>query len=125
MQRGIRGAIQVEVNESATIISAAEILMRKLIDANDVNAHSVSAVFFTVTPDLNAAFPAAVRSRIGWDLVPFLCGQEIPVEGSLERILRVLVLCETEREQDEIQHQYLGAAAVLRPDITQSSKGAK
>jgi len=122
MQRGIRGAIQVEVNEAATIISAAEVLMRKLIDANNVNADSVTAVFFTVTPDLNAAFPAAVRSRIGWEQVPFLCGQEIPVKGSLERILRVLVLYETERRQDEIQHQYLGAASTLRPDLTKVRK---
>jgi len=125
MLRGIRGAIQIETNETATIISAAEILMRKLIEANGVTAQSVSAVFFTVTPDLNAAFPAAVRSRIGWDLVPFLCGQEIPVERSLQRILRVLVLCETERDQEQIEHQYLGAAAALRPDLTQSHKGAK
>jgi chorismate mutase len=122
MLRGIRGAIQIEVNDAETIISAAELLMQRLIAANAVTAPSVSAVFFTVTPDLNAAFPAAVRSRIGWDLVPFLCGLEIPVEHAMERILRVLVLCETDRNQEEIVHPYLGAAAALRPDLTQRSR---
>jgi chorismate mutase len=74
-------------------------------------------VFFTVTGDLNAAFPAEVRSRIGWSWVPFLCAQEIPVPGSLERVLRVLVLFESELRLEEVQHQYLGAAEILRPDL--------
>jgi len=117
MLRGIRGAIAVKRNDSESIISSAETLMRAIIESNGIHREEVSAVFFTVTPDLDAAFPAAVRSRIGWDLVPFLCGQEIPVEGALPGILRVLVLWETALGQEEIHHRYLGAAAALRPDL--------
>ncbi|MGH9856941.1 MAG: chorismate mutase [Acidobacteriota bacterium] len=117
MIRGIRGAIQVSENERLAIVSAADALMTALIAANQIMRPNVSAVFFTVTPDLDAAFPAAVRANLGWEQVSFLCGQEIPVEGGLERVLRVLILVETELAQEQIQHKYLGGAASLRPDL--------
>lgn len=118
MQRGVRGAIQVEANDRGAILAAAERLMQAVIEGNRLQSERVAAVFFTVTADLNAVFPAEIRSRIGWSAVPFLCAQEIPVPGSMSRILRVLVLFETEMRQDEISHQYLGAAQALRPDLT-------
>jgi chorismate mutase len=121
MLRGMRGAIQVERNEPEDILNAAAILMKRLIDANQIHADKVAAVFFTVTPDLNAAFPAAVRKELGWNSVPFLCSQEIPVPEALRQVLRVLVLCETSLKADEISHQYLGAASKLRPDLRDES----
>ena len=120
MLRGVRGAIQVATNNSSAILEAAEELMTAIVEFNRIDQQKVSAVFFTVTPELNAAFPAAVRTRIGWDLVPFLCGQEIPVTGAPERILRVLIFFETDLAQSDIQHQYLGGAASLRPDLKRS-----
>ena len=117
MIRGVRGAIQVPQNEKGSIIASAEELMHALIESNQIRKENVSAVFFTVTPELNAAFPAAVRSSLGWGMVPFLCGLEIPVSGALERVLRVLILFETDRDQDAIRHQYLGGAKSLRPDL--------
>lgn len=121
MLRGVRGAIQVEDNTGEDILTASIVLMQRLIEANNVQAKNVSAVFFTVTSDLNAAFPAEVRKHLGWNSVPFLCSQEIPVPGSMQKILRVLVLFETSLEQDEIRHQYIGAAASLRPDLESAS----
>jgi chorismate mutase len=117
--RGVRGAIQAEANTRECILQAAEQLMAAVIAANAIRADFVSAVFFTVTNDLNAAFPAEVRTAVGWERVPFLCSQEIPVPGSLPRVVRVLVLVETERSQEVIKHQYLGGAALLRPDLTE------
>ncbi len=117
MTRGVRGAIQAQANTRESILEGARQLMTQIISANAVEAGKVAAVFFTVTPDLDAAFPAEVRKSIGWHTVPFLCSQEIPVPGSLSRVLRVLVLLETERSQEGIKHQYLGAAAPLRPDL--------
>ena len=117
MLRGVRGAIQVSANERSAILRAAEELMLALIENNRISQENVSAVFFTVTKDLDACFPASVRAQIGWDLVPFLCGQEIPVPGLLDRLLRVLILFDTELSPAEVKHQYLGAAAALRPDL--------
>ena len=117
MIRGVRGAIQVSRDEESALLSAAKELMSALIQSNRILRENVSAVFFTVTPDLTGAFPAAVRIHLGWELVPFLCGQEIPVRGAMERVLRVLILFETEVSQEEIHHQYLGGASALRPDL--------
>jgi chorismate mutase len=117
MLRGVRGAIQVAENETGAILRAAKELMLALIENNKILPENVSAVFFTVTPDLDACFPAAVRTRIGWDLVPFLCGQEIPVPNTLKNVLRVLILFDTDLALEDIKHQYLGSAAALRPDL--------
>ena len=117
MIRGVRGAIQVNKDDESALLSAAHELMSALIESNRISRENVSAVFFTVTPDLTAAFPAAVRIQLGWELVPFLCGQEIPVKGAMERVLRVLILFETQASQEEIHHQYLGGASALRPDL--------
>jgi chorismate mutase len=123
MLRGVRGAIQVKENNREAILSGAVELMQALVIENDIECERVSTVLFTVTPDLNAAFPAEVRTEIGWNAVPFLCGQEIPVPDSLKRMIRVLILFETERSQEQIRHQYLGVAATLRPDLSYSEGG--
>jgi chorismate mutase len=125
MIRGVRGAIQVSVNQRQAILSASEELLKALIESNQLESKDVSAVFFTVTPDLTAAFPAGVRVNLGWDQVPFLCGQEIPVEGSMERIIRVMILFETELSQEQIRHQYPGSATSLRPDLNAKSRTRK
>ena len=117
MLRGARGAIQVLGNDRESILKGSLELIEALVHENEIESENVSAVFFTVTPDLTAAFPAEVRIQIGWNLVPFLCGQEIPVPFSLQRLIRILILFETERNQKEIRHLYLGEAAVLRPDL--------
>ena len=117
MIRGVRGAVQAIRNDPDAILQAAEEVMRALIESNAIGQESVASVFFTITRDLDAAFPAAVRSKIGWDIVPFLCGLEIPVPESMERVIRVLVLFETGLNQSELHHQYLGDTAALRPDL--------
>ncbi len=117
MIHGVRGAVQASRNDPSAILQAAEEVMRALIEANGIRQESVASVFFTVTRDLDAAFPAEVRSKIGWDLVPFLCGLEIPVPKSMERVIRVLVLFETALGQSEMRHQYLGVTRALRPDL--------
>ncbi len=122
MIRGVRGAIQAGVNTRESILQATERLMAAVIAANSIRADKVAAVFFTVTGDLNAAFPAEVRTALGWERVPFLCSQEIPVPGSLPRVIRLLLLWETNMPQEIIKHQYLGGAALLRPDLTESDK---
>lgn len=117
MLRGARGAIQIESNTRESILDGALKLVLALVEENGISSENVSSVLFTVTPDLNAAFPAEVRTQIGWNLVPFLCGQEIPVPGSLQRLVRILILFETDRSQNQIRHLYLGEAASLRPDL--------
>ena len=123
MIRGIRGAIRVEQNEAEEIVTATEILLREMIEANGVVADDVSFVLISVTDDINAAFPAQALRRIdGWTYVPVMCTREIPVPGSLPRCIRVMMTVATEKKQDEICHVYLKDAAILRPDLSLTKK---
>jgi chorismate mutase len=70
-----------------------------------------------VTEDLVSTFPAQAARQMGWQLVPMLCAREIPVLGSLPRVIRVLVHWNTDLEQSQITHVYLREAVKLRPDL--------
>ena len=116
--RGIRGATTAAANSRQAIIGATDELLRQLVRANDVSSDDIAAVFFTTTPDLNAEFPAAAARALGWHKVPLLCSHEMNVPERLPSCIRVLVLVNTERPQDAIQHVYLQGAVRLRPDLS-------
>jgi chorismate mutase len=116
--RGIRGATTVELNEEQEILTATLELLQAIIEANEFRPDEIASVFITVTHDITATFPArAIRQMKGWDLVPLMCSLEIPVENSLSRCIRLMVLVNTTKAQTEINHIYLKAAQSLRPDI--------
>lgn len=116
--RGIRGAITVTENTPSAVFEATKTLMEKVVEVNQIDEDDVASVVLTMTPDLNADFPAkAVRSLPGWQWVPLMCATELSVPGSLPRCIRVLVHVNTEARQEDISHVYLGDAVVLRPDI--------
>ena len=115
--RGIRGAITVEGDSAVAILEATHEMLAHIMEANGVSAQDVASAFFTVTPDLSAAFPAQAARDLGWDHVALLDAQEIPVPGSLPLCVRVLVHWNTGKAQDEIHHVYLRGAASLRPDV--------
>ncbi|WP_282034177.1 chorismate mutase [Metabacillus indicus] len=119
MIRGIRGAATVQQNNEQEIIQATEALLLEMIDLNHVKAEDVTSVLFSTTADLNTVFPAkALRNFDGWEYVPVMCMQEIPVEGSLEKCIRVMMTAETPLSQKEVKHVYQGKATVLRQDLT-------
>lgn len=115
--RGIRGAIAVGENTAEEIFSGTEELLRRIVEENEINTEDIASVFLTTTPDLNAEFPATAARRMGWTLVPLLCAREIDVPGRMPRLIRVLMHVNTSKTQEEIKHQYLGEASVLRPDL--------
>jgi len=116
--RGVRGAIDVPVDEPEAILDATRRLLEAMQDANPtMRPQDLASVIFTVTPDLNSVFPAQAARQLGWTDVPLLCTQEIPVPGGLPHIVRVLAHWNTEISQGSIKHIYLGQAARLRPDL--------
>jgi chorismate mutase len=120
--RGVRGAITVDANTEAAILDATHELLQQMVKANEVDADEIAGILFTVTPDLNATFPAEAGRRLpGWTQVPLMCAQEVPVPGALPRCVRVLMLVNTTKTAGEVQHVYLRGAERLRPDLTPSS----
>jgi chorismate mutase len=119
--RGIRGAITVEANEAKLISEATLDMVREIMAGNEIDPADICSVLITVTQDLDDSFPAqAVRQLPGWELVPLMCALEVPVKGSLERCVRLMVLVNTEKSQAEIRHVYLGGAQALRPDLAKA-----
>ncbi len=116
--RGIRGAITVPENTVDAIIQATRTLLMAVVDENRVEADDVASVIFTATSDLDAVYPAVVAREMGWTQTPLLCMQEMWVEGSLPRCVRVLVHWNTDRTPAEINHVDLRDAVQLRPDLT-------
>jgi len=112
----LRGANSVEVNEASAILEATDELIRELMDRNSLRAEMMVSCIFTLTDDLDAEFPAVAARRLGLDRVPLLCAREVPVPGSLPRVIRALVHYYAE-EGHEPGHVYLGAARVLRRDL--------
>jgi chorismate mutase len=113
--RGIRGATTVPSNDRERILAGTRELLEEIVRINQVLPSDVASAWFTVTPDLDAEFPAFAAREIGWTDVPLICGREIPVSGALGKCVRVLIHWNTEREQSEIRHVFLHGARALRP----------
>ena len=71
---------------------------------------------FTTTDDLDAEFPAVAARKLGLDSVPLLCCREIPVPGSMPRVIRVMVHYYAPAGHAPA-HVYLGATQELRSDL--------
>lgn len=117
--RAIRGATQAAANTAEAVDVATKELLLEIMRENALSPDSVISVIFTVSPDLNAAFPASSAREVGFGEVPLLCGVEIDVPGALERTIRIMAHVESDRSKSEIAHIYLGAAKSLRRDIAQ------
>jgi chorismate mutase len=116
--RGVRGAATVEADRPENILEASRHLLQAIMEANPaLQPEDLASAFFTVTDDLHTAYPAQAARELGWDFVPLMCAQEIPVPGSLPRCIRVLLHWNTELPQQSVRHIYLGEAARLRPDL--------
>jgi chorismate mutase len=116
--RGIRGATTVAADEPDLILQATRELLEEILAANEgMQPEDVASALFTVTDDLSSTFPAQAARQMGWGLVPMMCAREIPVPGSLARVIRVLVHWNTELPQNAITHVYLHEAVKLRPDL--------
>ena len=115
--RAARGAIHVDEDSSDEVLSATERLLTQMLERNEVGVDDIVSAFFTVTDDLRSAFPAEAARRMGLGRVPLLCAQEIPVEGSMRGVIRVLLQFHTARGPAEVKHVYLDGAETLRDDL--------
>jgi chorismate mutase len=112
----LRGANTVAANEAEAILNATQELMSEILERNRLDSDSIVSCIFTLTDDLDAEFPAVAARHIGLSRVPLLCAREIPVPGSLPRVIRVMMHCYPPVGVDP-QHVYLGEARKLRLDL--------
>ncbi|HMI80582.1 MAG TPA: chorismate mutase [Solirubrobacterales bacterium] len=112
----VRGAAQAEANEPEAILAATEELMRGLIDRNGLETDAMVSCLFTTTDDLDAEFPAVAARDLGLTMVPLMCCREIPVPGSMPRVIRVLLHFYAPAAHQPA-HVYVGEAQKLRADL--------
>jgi len=112
----LRGAIQVEANESEAIRSATAELLGELLSRNGLEPERMVSCLFTCTDDLDAEFPAVAARELGLDSVPLLCAREINVPGAMPRVIRVMVHYYAPADHRPA-HTYLGEAQNLRTDL--------
>ena len=115
--RAARGAIRVAEDASGSVLSATERLLSAMLERNGVAGDDIVSVFFTATDDLRSAFPAEAARKMGLGHVPLLCAREIPVQGAMPMVLRVLMHFYTKRPPDQVAHTYLDGAESLRDDL--------
>ncbi len=112
--KGIRGAITVSKNTSEAIKEATLELLKEMIKSNNIIISDISHVIFTLTPDLNAAFPAKfARIDLKWENVAMMCYHELDVPNSLPMCLRVLIVLNCDKNFTP-KFVYLKNAANLR-----------
>ena len=115
--RAIRGATTATENTVEAITEAVAELLDETETRNQLDPTEIVSVTFSVTRDLDAIFPASIaRHRPYWDNVPLLDVQQMHVEGSLQRCIRLLILVNIPTNPNKVCHTYLREAQNLRPD---------
>lgn len=123
MVRAVRGATTVEKNDAEDIIEQTKILLNDIVEKNGLAKEDLISIIFTVTKDLNAAFPAVAARQLGWTSVALMCMNEIDVPGSLRMCIRVMIHINSDKESnEELQHVYLNGAKILRPDLSRDQE---
>ena len=112
--KGIRGAITVDENSEDAIKFATVELLNAMIFPNSIQESMISHVIFTLTNDLNAAFPAKfARLDLNWSNTAMMCFHELDVPNALPKCLRVLIVLNCD-EKFIPQFVYLKGAKILR-----------
>ncbi len=113
----VRGATTVEADTPEQIQERTGEVLTAILERNSINPSDIVSIIFTVTPDLVSDFPAVAARNLGLSRTPLLCSQEIPVAGSVERCIRVLMYAYSPQTKEEIRHVYLHGARQLRTDL--------
>ena len=117
---GIRGATGAE-NSKESIISNVQQMCSAIFLKNKLKENNIVSIQFTITKDLTAMNPAAALRKggdCGIDVskVPLFCSAEPEIDGSPEKMIRVLVTSYAD-ESAEIHHVYINGGEKLRPDL--------
>ncbi|MBE0428243.1 MAG: chorismate mutase [Thermoleophilia bacterium] len=113
----VRGATTVESDTAAEVRERTAELLTEIMERNSLKTEDIVSIIFTATPDVVSDFPAVAARSIGLSQVPLLCSQEIPVTGSIERCIRLLMHAYSDLGRSAIRHAYLRGARQLRTDL--------
>lgn len=116
MVRAIRGATTAE-NTRDDILNAAREMIEQIISRNSLKTEDMVCIMFSLTPDLDAVFPAVAVRELGICNVPLMDYAQPNVQNALKGCIRVMVLTNSDKSLDDMHHVYLKGAKALRPDL--------
>ena len=112
----VRGAVQADGQRGRGDPRRDDGADARAAGRNELEPEAMVSCLFTTTEDLDAEFPAVAARELGLDSVPLLCCREIPVPGSMPRVIRVMVHYYAPAGHAPA-HAYLGATQELRSDL--------
>ena len=92
-------------------------MIEQIFSVNKLKKEDIASIVFSVTNDLDAEFPAVAARQFGLSYTPLLCTYEVNVKKSLKKCIRVLLLINSDKAQNEIINVYLKEAKQLRPEM--------
>lgn len=111
----LRGATTVEKDTSEEIEDAVLEMFDELMKRNHLNPDKIVSLLFTATSDLHSAYPGKfLRLSRGITQPAILHFQEMEVENSLQKCIRVLINYDENIVKENV---YLRGASFLRPDL--------
>lgn len=113
----IRGAITVEENTSSNILKNTSLLLEEIMKLNNIKKSDIISILFTATRDLDQEYPAKAARKLGLLKCSLLCFQEMHVENSLNKCIRILILLNSNTSQDDVKNIYLKGASSLRNNL--------
>lgn len=115
--RAVRGATQVAADDRDVVLAATRDLVGEVLGVNALAPGDVVSILFTATRDLCSVAPALAARQLGLHDVALICLQEMWVEGSMPRVVRLLAHVETDQPRGELRNVYLNGTEVLRADV--------
>jgi chorismate mutase len=115
--RAVRGATTVDVDTREHLLERTRELIDAVLQRNTLQSDDLISILFTMTPDLHAAFPAEAARLGGITDVPLMCAQELAIEPSIPRCIRLMAHIYTTKSPSELRHVYLHDARQLRTDL--------
>jgi len=113
--KALRGAV-CSSNDKAEIADRVAELYDKLLESNGLAEKDLVSLFFSVTPDLSAANPAAALRQSGRaGELAMMVFQEAAAGSNPPGIIRVLLHCYPDSGKPA-KHVYIRGAETLRPD---------
>lgn len=108
----IRGAVDAQ-NTASSIINQSKILLEEIINVNNLDKKEIKCILFTVTQDLDKAYPALAARYIGLNDTALICINEMLVEGQMLGVIRLSIFYNDDIEKKDV---YLGKTQSLRKD---------
>lgn len=123
--RAVRGATRVEVDEREHVLGATRELVASVLSSNGLAADDVLSIVFTATRDIRSVAPAMAARQLGLHDAALICAQEMEVEGSMARVVRLLAHVETDLPRNQVANVYLHGTEVLRSGVPPVPSGAE